>query len=706
MNTKPNVSIICACKNRYEPLKVSLISWLNFDEVKEVIIVDWNSNEPINHLTKLDSRIKVIRVENELYFNQPQPLNLAAKLATQDFILKLDADYIMNPYYRFFDHYNIDEKTFIFGPDNENESYINDSPYFKYLRGLLYIKRENFLSVGGYNENMDKYYAWEDDELIKRLRLYGLNSVALKYDHNLFHIPHPDGKRVENFQGDVEEEQKIIESLSKIYSGDELKWQSEYAISQYHLTKNAVNFEPNHYYHESSINWNIVPFDEQNYFAEKISNENCYEYQNSPLKYFPSVYYVSLEESKERRDNLVKQFNNYGITDVTGVISKRYKDSQDIVIGKYIHQLNDGTKGCAVSHLKALKEWYYSSNDDYVFVCEDDLSLETVKYWKFTWEDFVESIPEDADCVQLMTIRGKYDTFNIRERYYDDWGASAYIATREYVRKIIDAYCLGDTYKLEVVGQEIMPLIENLLFVGLGKVYTIPLFVEDNKFPSTFSEEEDTDVRNGQKNNHIIASQLVLDYWKNGINFQKNEIEELLTDYSLDTENPINNFKLGYWYWKQEHTAPALSYFLRCAERADDLLAYEALIWASFCYDKQGTRDGSAKVLLQQAITLIPTRPEAYFLLSRFCERREWWQESYIMASQGLIMADFGGPSLNTFVEYPGKYGLIFEKAISAWWWGKHEESKTLLNSILEEYDNILPEYQKSIKENLERIGK
>ena len=97
----PTVSIITACKNRIDSLKVSLSSWLTFDEIKEVIIVDWNSDEPINHLTQIDPRVKVIRVDDKKYFNQPQPLNLAASLATGDYIMKMDSDHVINPYFNF-----------------------------------------------------------------------------------------------------------------------------------------------------------------------------------------------------------------------------------------------------------------------------------------------------------------------------------------------------------------------------------------------------------------------------------------------------------------------------------------------------------------------------------------------------------------------------------------------------------------------------
>ena len=164
-----NISLICACKNRNEALKVSLNSWLNYKEIKEFIIVDWSSDESLRELIHLDPRIKVINVPNQIYFNQPQPLNLAAKISTGDYILKVDTDYILNPYHDFFGHYKIDNQSFLCGQHDYEQDEIASSPYFKYLRGLLYISRENYLKVGGYNEIHTQYYAYEDDEIVSVL---------------------------------------------------------------------------------------------------------------------------------------------------------------------------------------------------------------------------------------------------------------------------------------------------------------------------------------------------------------------------------------------------------------------------------------------------------------------------------------------------------------------------------------------------------
>ena len=708
---KDTVTVICSCKNRDDILNISLKSWLNFKEISEIIIVDWSSDRSLSYLVSLDDRITVVSVPNQTYFNQPEPLNLAVNLATSKYILKLDCDYILNPYYNFFDTYKVDERSFLCGQNDYKELEINSSPYFKHLRGLLFVSKENYLKVGGYNVVHTKHYAYEDDEIVHRLELLGLKKQKVCYNHTIVHMPHSDKKRIENFEAyhtDKELEKNIREMLSPYYSGEELEWQIEYTLAQQHIEINRQKSlkEITDYYFQTKLSWNLIKTGKRTYQAQKkLMND-------SKLKGFPKTYYISLEESLERQSNIKNQFSRYNIKPYA-VISKRFAESNDKVSGKYLHTLNDGTKGCCISHLKCIQHWYENNDDEYGFFCEDDLSLETVQYWDFTWEEFVNDLPPDWDVVQLLTIRKDFGDFKLRERYWDDWSVTAYIVKRDYAKRLIDNYIKEDTYHLEIPNSDTMPLIENILFTSLGKCYTIPLFVEDTKFNSTYTPEHDSDVKNGQKTNHYHANEVVLNYWKNRFTkittmsdtTHEKDLQTLTTEYSLDTENPNHNFNLGVWYETNGHTAPALSYFLRCAERSEDLdLAYEALIRGSYCYEKQGTRDGTAKSLLQQALCLLPNRPEAYFLLSRFSERRQWWQDCYIYADWGLQFADFNLKPLRTNVEYPGYYGLLFEKSLGAWWWGKSQESKNILLDLKENYP-LTEEYKKSVIDNLKKIG-
>lgn len=731
-----NVSVICACKNREAALKISLTSWLNYEEIKEIIIVDWDSDKPIDYLCNLDPRVKIIRVPDKKYFNQPQPLNLAAGLASFDYILKLDVDYVMNPYYNFFENYLIDDNTFVSGKCStsteeflsENEGtynidkdkmtideiyeYCNTySPYYKYLTGLLFIKKDNFYKVGGYNENLGRYYAFEDDELYGRLELFGLNHKKMNYDHNFFHIPHQDSKRTENFEGfDLDKEQNdyIFRYLSDRYQGEELKWQAEYAISTYHVKRNKETVgNSGHFFVEPKTKWKLQKISDSHFLAKIKENSISSKFEN-----FPTAYYVTLEESTDRQNYIESQFKKFNIN-FKSIKSKRFAESDDKVFGRYLHSLNDGTKGCCISHLKAIRDWYQTTDEPYGFFCEDDLSFDTVDYWNFNWSDFVKVIPEDAECIQLFTIRSDYDTFDIRERYWDDWGATAYIITRNYAEKIISTFIKADGYHLELPNSTAMPLIENILFSSVGKTYTIPLFTEEIKFESTFVGRDD-DVNDGQKTNHKKSRDVILNYWKS-ISLKKDvtpvvektELETLLERYSLDTENPENNFALGIWYENEGHTAPALSYFLRCAERSCESnpdLAYESLIRGSYCYKKQGTRDGSTRSMLWQAQAFRTDRPEAYYLLSKFAEKNEWWQDCYLNADLALRYCNFDCPPLLTDIGYPGKHGLLFEKAISGWWWGKSNECKSILLDILENYE-ISEEDRRVIGNTITKMG-
>ena len=722
------ISLICACKNRNEALKISLTSWLLKKEITEIIIVDWSSDESLAALTKLDKRIKVISVPNQKYFNQPQPLNLAASIATGDYILKVDCDYIFNPYHNFFETYQIDENSFISGNHSmtknyeyfDGEQYVIDrsnmtmeeikeylnanNPIFKYLVGLLFVSRHNFIKIGGYNENLGKYYAYEDEEIFHRLSVLGLTEKKLNFNYDILHIPHPDKKRTENFEGynplHINELMHNMEGNTE----DEKRWNSEYALSLKHIEENKKNIPlTDNYYAKPLTEWNLQQIDDQNYYAHKIMKSN-------KLENFPSVYYVSLEESTDRQKNLEEQFGEYGIIP-KAIISKRFAESNDIITGKYSHTLNDGTKGCVVSHIKAIKEWYENTNEDYAFFCEDDLSLETVEHWNFTWEEFIESLPEDAECIQLLTIRGDFDTFELRERCWDDWGASAYIITRDYAKRMINKYIINGVYNLEL-DNDIQPLIENILFTNGGKSYTIPLFVEEVKFQSTFVGKDD-DVKDGQKNNHYKARETVLNYWKNtgkmkSFTIKKQEeepIEYLLKEYANDPENAENNLKVGAWYWNQKHTAPALSYFLRCAERAEDPhLAYEALLWSHLCYEIQGTRDLTARTLVQHAIYVLPNRPEAYYLLAKFHNKREQWSDTYLAATQGLTLTEKNLPSFRNDIGYVGEYALLYEKAVSGWWWGKSNETREILQYIQNNYE-LNGNYHNLVVQKLNEYG-
>lgn len=178
-------------------------------------------------------------------------------------------------------------------------------------------------------------------------------------------------------------------------------------------------------------------------------------------------------------------------------------------------------------------------------------------------------------------------------------------------------------------------------------------------------------------------------------------LHEFINDY----DNAEVNFNLALEYETIGQTGSALSFYLRCAERAtDDLMQYQALLKCALCFERQKCRDGTVKNLLQKAIALLPRRPEAYFLLSRLGEHTKEWQDSYTLACQALDICDFNAEPLDVDVEYPGKYALIFQRGVSAWWVGHVDESREIMADLKTNYQ-MIPLYATAVDNNIATIG-
>jgi tetratricopeptide (TPR) repeat protein len=186
------------------------------------------------------------------------------------------------------------------------------------------------------------------------------------------------------------------------------------------------------------------------------------------------------------------------------------------------------------------------------------------------------------------------------------------------------------------------------------------------------------------------------------------EFKNLIVSYIIDSENPDLNFKIALHYYSIGQTASAVSFFIRTAERApDDLLKYQSLLLAARCFESQGSRGFSVKGLLQHALALLPSRPEAYFLLAKYYESEKKdgsWFDCYLITSVGLNVIDFSVGPLPIDVGYPGKYAILFEKALSSWWCGLCEESKNLFVDLLKNY-NMSDTFRVAVINNLKHFG-
>jgi len=184
-------------------------------------------------------------------------------------------------------------------------------------------------------------------------------------------------------------------------------------------------------------------------------------------------------------------------------------------------------------------------------------------------------------------------------------------------------------------------------------------------------------------------------------------LDTTLKNYIYNFEDPHANFNLALEYDALGQSYTAISYYLRAANLTQDqTLAYTCMVKIGTWFVKHGCRNYSAETTLQQAVALMPKRPEAYYLLSQLWERNKKYLESYQLSTVGLEVCDFDSEPLLADVGYPGRWGLVFERSVCAWHCGKEDLARALLQELVDIHWNNLDDGHKATVElNITSIG-
>lgn len=207
------------------------------------------------------------------------------------------------------------------------------------------------------------------------------------------------------------------------------------------------------------------------------------------LKGLPHIYWLNLDSDTHRRQYMEDQFSYWEIVNHTRIsgYDGRHDDVSCHLKGRIPDNISQNELGCCMTHLKAIKEFYENSNDEYCLILEDDVNLDIAKYWNFTWNDFFAHVPYDWDCVQLTTICTGDIHVRLHLKFINDFSAAIYLITRHHAEKIVRNHIRGDKYKLDN-GIKPRAVSEDVILES-GKTYTIPLFLYNLSMGSAIHPE-------------------------------------------------------------------------------------------------------------------------------------------------------------------------------------------------------------------------
>ncbi|CAL67244.1 glycosyltransferase family 2 protein [Christiangramia forsetii] len=216
----------------------------------EILIADDGSNKETKELIEFYKKQFSIPVQHVWHedagFRKSKILNKTIAASTSDYIIQIDGDCIIHPYF-IKDHIEIREKqVFLYGsrvnihkkglemvmrkelsrfsffsslikkrtrnihlPYLRNK-YAAKSGFSKKVRGCnISYWRKDFLAVNGYNEEIEGW-GREDSELIIRMLNSGVKGKRLKYGGILYHIYHKEKSR-DHVSANSKIQQKTIE---------------------------------------------------------------------------------------------------------------------------------------------------------------------------------------------------------------------------------------------------------------------------------------------------------------------------------------------------------------------------------------------------------------------------------------------------------------------------------------------------------------
>jgi len=224
------------------------------------------------------------------------------------------------------------------------------------------------------------------------------------------------------------------------------------------------------------------------------------------LKNFGPLYYINLDGQPER-DAAMQSMCKYWELNPTRIsaFDGRNSSLNHILEGSHDIGISSGEVGCVTSHLKAIKQWYETTDTPYAIFAEDDVSFDTARFWKFTWDEFVEKLPYDWDVVQLAIINPGVVYASMHARWVNDFSTACFMITRHHAKKLIDHHCVGDKFRLDQ-GVKPRPVADDLIY-NCGRTYAIPLFHYKIEMGSSIHPEH---IEVFHKGSH----QGILNHWK------------------------------------------------------------------------------------------------------------------------------------------------------------------------------------------------
>jgi hypothetical protein len=241
--------------------------------------------------------------------------------------------------------------------------------------------------------------------------------------------------------------------------------------------------------------WGSTIFTEFNYNSNKLrfndtiinkcKNNNNNNFTNFVINYdhnskiinLPHILWINLDRSIDRYDHIIKLFNYNNIINHTRISAI---DGNLISTEEINYKVGKNVYATLKSHLKAIKYYVDNKNEigEYCMIVEDDISFDYVKYWKKSFQEYIDDFPKDWEIIKLFNnyeyvhnIPEKIKISNLKDE--KSYGLVCYIINYNTAIKILDYY-------IDFKNINHDDLVADRGLYDICNTYSLPLFTYRN----------------------------------------------------------------------------------------------------------------------------------------------------------------------------------------------------------------------------------
>lgn len=208
------------------------------------------------------------------------------------------------------------------------------------------------------------------------------------------------------------------------------------------------------------------------------------------------IYWINMNISKNRKKLMEDLLNNINIE------NERFEGIDGSIVSdictKYFYAINNiypqySNKEYAIllSHLSVIEKYAMTNGNDNKYnialICEDDLSLDFIKYWKKDFKTIIEEAPIDWEIIMLGYFSINIDKQNIYNKWNNEWSAISYLINNKNIKNKINNLKKDNLW---ICDENDLMVSDNYIFSKFNTyVYKYPYFTFPNNNDSTLHED-------------------------------------------------------------------------------------------------------------------------------------------------------------------------------------------------------------------------